>query len=130
MKDFWRLVIQDEFFAVRQPAIEANNFELKLALITMVQQHQYTRNPSEDSNEHMRRILRMENTVKLNGVRCHTPIPGPTRLADPNRVRGARPYTWDSLPVFFKKKIQNQNIIYISKELPPEWCPSKSMHIY
>ena len=23
--------------------------------------------------------------------RCHTPIPGPTRLADPNRVRGARP---------------------------------------
>ena len=24
---------------------------------------------------------------------CHTPIPGPTRLADPNRVRGAIPYT-------------------------------------
>ena len=101
MKDFWRLVIQDEYFAVRQPAIEANNFELKPALITMVQQHQYTRNPSEDPNEHMRRILRMENTMKLNGVRCHTPIPGPTRLADPNRVWGARPYTWDSLPVFF-----------------------------
>ena len=29
MEDFWRLVIQDEYFAVRQPAIEANNFELK-----------------------------------------------------------------------------------------------------
>ena len=26
-------------------------------------------------------------------VDCHTPIPGSTRLADPNRVRGARPYT-------------------------------------
>ena len=24
---------------------------------------------------------------------CHAPIPGPTRLADPNRVRGERPYT-------------------------------------
>ena len=24
---------------------------------------------------------------------CHTPIPGLTRLADPNRIRGARPYT-------------------------------------
>ena len=26
MEDFWRLVIQDEYFVVRQPAIEANNF--------------------------------------------------------------------------------------------------------
>ena len=39
MEDFWRPSIQDEYFAVRQPAIEANNFELKTALITMVQQH-------------------------------------------------------------------------------------------
>ena len=69
MEDFWRLVIQDEYSTVRQPAIEANNFELKPALITMVQQHQYTGHPSEDLNEHMGRFLRMENTVTLNGVR-------------------------------------------------------------
>ena len=31
---------------------------------------------------------------------CHTPIPGPTRLADPNLVRGARPYT-GTLYLFF-----------------------------
>ena len=37
MEDFWRPVIQAEYSAVRQPAIEANNFELKPALITMVQ---------------------------------------------------------------------------------------------
>ena len=37
MEDFWRLSIPDEYSAVRQPAIEANNFELKAALITMVQ---------------------------------------------------------------------------------------------
>ena len=36
MKEFWRPYIQDEYSAVRQPAIEANNFELKPALITMV----------------------------------------------------------------------------------------------
>ena len=36
MEDFWRLVIQDEYFAARQPAIEANNFELNPALIIMV----------------------------------------------------------------------------------------------
>ena len=31
---------------------------------------------------------------------CHAPIPGPTRLVDPNRVRGARPYT-RTLYLFF-----------------------------
>ena len=36
MEDFWRPVIQDEYSIVRQPTIEANNFELKPALITMV----------------------------------------------------------------------------------------------
>ena len=36
MEDFWRPVIQEEYSEVRQPAIEANNFELKPALITMV----------------------------------------------------------------------------------------------
>ena len=69
MEDFWMLVIQDEYSAVRQPAIEANNFELKPALITMVQQHQYIGHPSEDPNEHMGGFLRMANTMKLNGVR-------------------------------------------------------------
>ena len=48
MEDFWRLFIQDEYFAMRQHAIEANNFELKPTLITMVQQHQFTGHPSED----------------------------------------------------------------------------------
>ena len=69
MEDFWRPMIQNEYFAVRQPAIEANNFELKPALITMVQQHQFTGHPSEDPNEHMGRFMRMANTFKLNGVR-------------------------------------------------------------
>ena len=54
---------------MRQPAIEANNFELKPALITMVQQHQFTRHPSEDPNMRMGRFMRMKNTIKLNGVR-------------------------------------------------------------
>ena len=69
MKDFWWPDIQDEYSVVRQPTIEANNFELKLALITMVQQHQFTGHPSEDPNEHMGRFMRMANTVKLNEVR-------------------------------------------------------------
>ena len=69
IKDFWRPVIQDEHSIVRQPAIEANNFELKPTLITMVQQHQFTGHPSENPNKHMGRFMRMANIVKLNGVR-------------------------------------------------------------
>ena len=34
----------------------------------MVQQHQFTGNPSGDPNEHLGRFLRMANTVKMNGV--------------------------------------------------------------
>ena len=67
MEDFWRPIIQEEYSKVRQPTIEANNFELKPTLITMVQQHQFTGHPSEDPNEHMGRFMRMANTIKLNG---------------------------------------------------------------
>ena len=69
MEDFWRPIIQDEYSAIRQPTVDVNNFELKPALITMVQQQQFTGHPTEDPNEHMGRFFRMENTVKLNGVR-------------------------------------------------------------
>ena len=69
MEDFWRPIIQDEYSAVRQPAIEGNNFELKPALITMVQQHQFIGHPSEDPIEHMRIFMRMAIIVTLNGVR-------------------------------------------------------------
>ena len=69
MEDFWKPIIQDEYSAIKQPAIDANNFELKPTLITMVQQNQFTNHPTEDPNEHLGRFLRMANTVKLNGVR-------------------------------------------------------------
>ena len=69
MEDFWTPVIQEEYSTVRQPVVEANNFELKPALITMVQQNQFTGHPTEDPNEHLGRFFRMANTVKLNGVR-------------------------------------------------------------
>ena len=69
LEDFGRPIIQEEYSAVRQPAVEANNFELKPALITMVQQNQFTGHPTEDPNEHLGIFLMMGNTVKLNGVR-------------------------------------------------------------
>ena len=95
MKEFWRPIIQEEYSVVRQPPIEANNFELKPALITMVQQHQFTGHPSEDPNEHPGRSMRMENIVKLNGVR-----PDVIKLQlFPFSLRDVAATWFDSLPV-------------------------------
>ena len=44
--------------------------------------------------------LMQPHTLYIQQRVCHTPIPGQTRLADPNRVRGARPYT-GTLYLFF-----------------------------
>ena len=69
MEDLWKSFIQDKYLAVRQPAIDANNFELKPALITKVQQNQFTGHPTDDPSEHLGQFLRIANTVKLNSVR-------------------------------------------------------------
>ena len=37
MEDFWRPIISEEYSAIKQPTVDANNFELKPTLITMVQ---------------------------------------------------------------------------------------------
>ena len=95
MKDFWRPVIQDEYSVVRLLALEANNFELKLALITMVHQHKFIGHPSEDPNEHMGRFMRMENTIKLNWVRLEV-----TQLQlFPFSLRDVASTWFESLPV-------------------------------
>ena len=53
----------------RPPAIDANDFELKPALITMVQQNQFTGHSTENPNEHLGQFMRIANSIKLNGVR-------------------------------------------------------------
>ena len=69
MEDLWKSFIQDKYLAVRQPAIDANDFELDPALIAMVQQNQFTGHSTENPNEHLGRFLRIANSIKLNGVR-------------------------------------------------------------
>ena len=69
MEDLWKSFIQEKYLAVKQPAIYANDFELKPALITMVQQNQFTGHSTENPNEHLGQFLRIANSIKLNGVR-------------------------------------------------------------
>ena len=69
MEDLWKSFIQDKYLAVKQPAIDANDFELNPTLIAMVQQNQFTGHLTESPNEHLGRFLRIANSIKLNGVR-------------------------------------------------------------
>lgn len=48
--------------------IEANDFELKHALLTMVGQHTFFGYPSEDPNYQLDTFIRFANIMKMNGI--------------------------------------------------------------
>ena len=115
MEEFWRPIIQEEYYAVRQLPIEANNFELNPSLITMVQQHQFTGHPLEDPNENLGRFMRMENTVKLNGVR-----PDVIKLQIfPFSLRDVATTWFDSLPVGSVNTWEELVEAFMSRFFPP-----------
>ena len=49
---------------------------------------------------------------------CHTPIPGPTRMADPNRVRGVRLYTGTLYLFFFFFSSELNLYLWVYKQFP------------
>ena len=57
--------------SIARPNIDANNFELKPAFISIVQQSQFGGTPLEDPNLHLI-FLEVCNTLKLNGVSTDT----------------------------------------------------------
>ena len=125
MEDFWRPIIQDEYSAIRQPAVEANNFELKPALITMVKQHQFTGHPTEDPNEHLGRFLRMANTVKLNGVR-----PEAIKLhLFPFSLRDTAATWYESLPYGFVDSWDELVEAYLCRFFPPSLTSERRREI-
>ena len=69
MENLWNSFIHNKYSAIKPPAVNANDFELKPSLITMVQQNQFTGHPTENPSEHLGRFLRIANSVILNGVK-------------------------------------------------------------
>ena len=69
MENLWNSFIHNKYSAIKQPAIDANDFELKPALIRMVQQNQFTGHPTKNPDEHLGQFLKIANSIKLNGVR-------------------------------------------------------------
>ena len=69
MEDLWNSFIHNKYSAIKPPAVNANDFELKPSLITMIHHNQFTGHPTENPSEHLGRFLRIANSVILNGVK-------------------------------------------------------------
>ena len=123
MEDFWRPIIQEEYSTIRQPTVDANNFEP--VLITLVQQHQFTGHPTKDPNEYLGRFLRMENTVKLNGVR-----PEVIKLhLFPFSLRDIATTWYDSLPYGSVDTWEELVEAYLGRFFPPSFTSERRREI-
>ncbi|KAG8656376.1 hypothetical protein MANES_04G127160v8 [Manihot esculenta] len=54
--------------SVVRPRVDANNFELKPSLIQMVQQSQFSGQPTKNPYLHLSNFMEISNMIKLNGV--------------------------------------------------------------
>ena len=68
IKDHFKPIINDIYSGIAHQPINANNFELKPALICMVQKNQFGGSAVEDPNLHLRMFLEIPDTIKINGV--------------------------------------------------------------
>ena len=69
MENLWNSFVHNKYSAMKQPAIDASDYELEPAIISMVQQNQFAGHFTENPNEHLGRFLRIANLIKLSGVR-------------------------------------------------------------
>lgn len=68
LKDFAVPSEEEPHTSIVRPAIAANNFELKPSLVQIIQQNQFSGNPTEDPNLHLATFVRFAETLKGNGV--------------------------------------------------------------
>ena len=68
MQDFVSPNMQGDQTPIMRPAVAANNFEIKPAMIQMIQNSPFHGLPHEDPFGHMSRFLEYCSTFKMNGV--------------------------------------------------------------
>ena len=69
MENLWNSFIHNKYAAIKPLEINANDFELKPALIIMVQQNRFAGHPTENPSEHLGRFLRIADSNKMSGVK-------------------------------------------------------------
>jgi len=122
--DFVTPGVQGIASSIARPAVDANNFELKLALISILQQSQFGGTPLEDLNLHLSVFLEVCDKLKLNGVSsdailCLFPfsLRGKARTWLPSLPSGCIT-TWDELARAPSKiaSLRNQVTHFLQKE--------------
>ncbi|XP_073018256.1 uncharacterized protein [Primulina eburnea] len=68
IRDHFRPVLSNHYSGIARGTINANNFELKPALINMVQQNQFAGTAVSDPHVHLRTFLEITDTVKIDNV--------------------------------------------------------------
>jgi len=73
LKEYATPSTQEPQAIIVYPTVEGNNFEIKPALLNLVQQNQFFKSPTEDLNLHISTFLRLGGTLKANqeAVRLH-----------------------------------------------------------
>ena len=68
MRDYISPNVQSDQNPIIRPTVAANNFEIKPAMIQMIQNSQFSGLPHEDPIGHITRFLEYYSTFKMNGV--------------------------------------------------------------
>ena len=73
LKDYATPSTEESHAIIVYLTVEGNNFEIKRALLNLVQQNQFSGSPTEDPNLHISTFLRLNVTYKENQevVRLH-----------------------------------------------------------
>jgi len=73
LKEYATLSTEEPQTIIVYLTVEGNNFEIKPALLNLVQQNQFSATPAEDPNLHISTFLRLSRTLKANqeAVRLH-----------------------------------------------------------
>lgn len=72
LKDFALPSNEEPHSSIVNPAIVANNFELKLTLLQIMQQNQFAGLPTENPNQHLKVFIQLADTLKTNNASPET----------------------------------------------------------
>ncbi|XP_062113994.1 uncharacterized protein LOC133825006 [Humulus lupulus] len=67
VRDYCMSIVNENLTGIANPSIAANKFELKLALVNMVQQNHFGGTATEDPNIHQAIFLEVCAILKMNG---------------------------------------------------------------